>query len=247
MVGPDWGACDPENPRNRRRRVAIAVELGATRVLVDTPPELREQCLDAAIDHIDGVIYTHAHADHSHGIDDLRGFNIHQESGLPVFADTETLHNLKERFGYAFDDGSGNGPKRFWYRPRLVPNEISGAFSVGSIDVSPFVQQHGRNLTLGLRFGAFAYSTDVDSLSDQAFDALQGIDTWLVDCIRYNPSKGHAHLELTLSWIHRLKPRRAILTHMSKDLDYEELLARLPKGVEPAYDGMVINVPDEIG
>lgn len=239
MIGPDWGACDPNNPKNRRRRVSILVEDGDTTVLVDTPADMREQCLDAGVRDIDAVVYTHGHADHSHGLDDLRGFNYIRDGSLDVFGTPATLDSLNARFSYAFRERSHTGA---WYRPALTPRPVTRPFRVGALDIVPFEQEHGRATTLGLRFGAFAYSTDASGLSDDAFAALDGIDTWLVDCVRYTPSPGHAHLPLTLSWIERLAPRRAILTHMAADFDYETLRAELPDGVEPAYDGMVIEV-----
>jgi len=242
MIGPDWGACDPGEPRNRRRRAAILVESGATRVLVDTPPELHAQLVDAGVTRLDGVLFTHAHADHCHGIDDLRGVNYHLGGPLAVYGDRATLAELRARFAYAFAPPAAD---MIWYRPALTAREIAanGDFDVGGLAVRAFPQRHGTLTTLGFRFGGFAYSTDVNDLSEEAFAALAGIDTWLVDCARETPSHGHAWLELTLSWIARLKPRRAVLTHMAADLDYRRLAKALPAGVEPAYDGMRIDVP----
>lgn len=243
MIGPDWGACDPNNPRNRRRRAAILVEMGATRVLVDTPPEIREQLIDAQVDNLDAALFTHAHADHCHGIDDLRGFNYRNDRAFDIYADEATLSELAGRFDYAFRPPRD---KMIWYRPAFVAHtiEIGAPFSIGDLTVLPFAQSHGRVETLGFRFGGFAYSTDVNGLSDAAFDALTGIDTWLVDAARYRETHGHAWVDLTLEWIERVKPHRAILTHMSEELDYDRLSAELPDGVEPAYDGMVLEVDD---
>jgi phosphoribosyl 1,2-cyclic phosphate phosphodiesterase len=242
-IGPYWGACDADNPRNRRRRAAIVVERGGTRILVDAPPELREQLLDTGHAAIDAVIFTHAHADHCHGLDDLRGVNYLRDAPLDVFADAATLAEIGARFGYAF---APPDPGKPWYRPALVAHEIAGEgrFAAAGVPVMVFAQVHGRQRTLGLRFGRFAYSTDVNELPEDAFAALAGVDTWLVDCARYEPSHGHASLATALGWIARVAPRRAVLTHMSAELDYDRLRAELPEGVEPAYDGMVIEVAD---
>lgn len=241
VMGPEWGACDPSNPKNRRTRVSILVEHDDTRVLVDTSPDLREQAIAAGLRSVDAVIYTHGHADHSHGIDDLRGFNFYLNGPLDVYADADTLAVLTGRFGYAFENRQAAGP---WYRPSLIANQIDGELSIGAVDVRPFTQTHGYGTTLGLRFGDFAYSTDVNALSESAFEALAGIDTWLVDCVRYAPSPGHSHLAQTLDWIEQVRPRRAILTHMGIDFDYDRLRDELPDGVEPAYDGMTFTVKE---
>ncbi|MDA5193849.1 MBL fold metallo-hydrolase [Govanella unica] len=232
-IGNVWGRCDPANPKNRRRRVSILVEHGGTSVLVDTSPDLREQCLDADVRHLDAVLYTHDHADHTHGIDDLRGLSQTMGGMIDVYSNRETLDVLQRRFDYVFESKMG-------YPAICNAHEIKGPFRVGNIDILPFEQLHGDMTTLGFRFGPIAYSTDVNVMPDAAFAALEGVDTWIVDALRYDPHPTHPHLDLTLEWIARVKPRRAILTHMTWDMDYEELRARLPAGVEPAYDGMTI-------
>jgi phosphoribosyl 1,2-cyclic phosphate phosphodiesterase len=234
-IGNHWGACDPANPKNRRRRVSIAVEQGPTRLIVDTSPDLREQCLDARIDRLDAVLYTHDHADHTHGIDDLRGLAWAMGGRVPVYGDRPTLDTLLRRFEYVFVSQHG-------YPAICEQREIDGPFRVGAIDVVPFAQTHGDISTIGYRFGSAAYSTDLNGLDEAAFAALDGIDLWIVDALRYDPHPTHAHLEMTLGWIERVRPRRAVLTHMTWDMDYEALRRRLPPGVEPAYDGMVLEV-----
>ncbi len=232
-IGNVWGACDPKNPKNRRRRVSILVEEGDRRLLVDTSPDLREQLLDADVDTLDAVLYTHDHADHTHGIDDLRAIFHTIRKPVEVYASAETLEVLKRRFDYIFKSKLG-------YPSICQANEISGPFSVGGIDVVPFVQEHGPITSLGFRFGKVAYSTDLNGLPEESWEILAGVDTWIVDALRPQPHPTHPHLEMTLEWIARLKPRRAILTHMTWDMDYETLCRELPKGVEPGYDGMVM-------
>lgn len=237
-VGNHWGACDPENPRNRRRRSSILVEHAGTRILIDTAPDLREQLLDAGIDHLDAVFYTHDHADHTHGIDDLRHLAYASGGRIPVYADAPTLGVLMRRFDYVFVSQGG-------YPAICEAHEIDGATSVGSLKVVPFDQRHGDVDTLGFRIGGLAYSTDLNGLPEASFEALADLDVWIVDALRYKPHPTHTHLEQTLGWIERVKPGRAILTHMTWDMDYETLKRELPDGVEPAYDGMVIPVAAE--
>jgi phosphoribosyl 1,2-cyclic phosphate phosphodiesterase len=240
-IGGEWGACDPANPRNRRRRVSILVEEGGARLLVDTSPDLREQLLDAEVRGIDAVLYTHAHADHLHGIDDLRSVNRLIRKKLPVHADARTLGEIRTRFGYVLAPLQG-GARHGFYKPELEPIEIAGPFEAAGIAVTPFVQDHGFSPTLGFRFGGVAYSTDVVRLDEAAFAALAGIEVWIVDCMRREPHVTHSHLAQTLDWIARVKPRRAILTHMDESLDYAALSRELPPGVEPGYDGMRIEI-----
>lgn len=232
-----WGSCDPTEPRNRRRRASILVEADRTRILVDTSPDLRAQCLDHDIRSIDAVLYTHAHADHTHGIDELRSFAMSSGQRIPVWGDRATLAMLRQRFDYVFRSTAG-------YPPICVGHEISGRFRVGSLDVHPFEQRHGSTTSLGFRFGPMAYSTDLNGLDEPAFEALAGVRIWIVDALRLQPHATHAHLEETLRWIGRVRPERAVLTHMAWDMDYRTLLERLPPGVEPGYDGLAITVPD---
>jgi phosphoribosyl 1,2-cyclic phosphate phosphodiesterase len=237
LIGNDWGACDPNNPRNRRSRVSILVEQNDTVLLVDTSPDMRQQLLSAATKKISAVLYTHAHADHSHGIDDLRSVNWMMQKSIPVYADEATMKELEVKFSYVF---SGSRVPGHFYKPSIIPTIIKGGFEIEGITIQPFKQDHGYGQTLGFRFGDFAYSTDVHSLDEAAFDALKGIKIWVVDCVREQPHPTHSHLAQTLDWIERVKPAAAYLTHMGQTLDYASLLAKLPAGVEPAYDGLIL-------
>lgn len=239
LIGGNWGSCNPHNPKNRRLRASILIEDELTRLLVDTSPDLRQQLLATGNGWLDAVIYTHAHADHLHGIDDLRMVNVIRRTPLDAYADARTIVTIKERFDYVFTplDPSSEG---YFYKPCLTPHEITGPFRVGTIDVAPFEQDHGYSQTLGFRFGRFAYSTDVVGLDEAAFNALAGVKVWIVDALRFEAHTTHANLERALEWIARVKPECAILTHMSHKMDYDAVLARCPPGVEPAYDGMVL-------
>jgi phosphoribosyl 1,2-cyclic phosphate phosphodiesterase len=233
----DWGACDPGNPRNRRTRASILVEQGEARLLVDTSPDLRAQLLANGVGRVSHVLYTHAHGDHTHGIHELRALARAGGGGrLPVRADARTAARLKAAFGYIFEGGGGYPPVA-----ELAP--IDGPFTAGGIGVVPFVQNHGPGeTTLGFRFGPVAYSTDARRLDEGAFAALAGVTVWIVDCLAETPMPTHAHLDLAFEWIARVRPRRAILTHMGRRLDYEAVRGGCPAGVEPAYDGMVVEI-----
>ena len=244
----DWGDCDPTNPRNRRRRCSLLVERiaadGATRVLVDTSPDLRDQAIDADLSAVDGVLYTHAHADHVHGIDDLRAFVLNTRRRVDIYADDATMARLRQGFGYCLET-----PPDSDYPPILdghlirAGEEVTIAGAGGDVTARPFRQTHGRIHTLAFRFGSLAYSPDVSDLDDTALEALRGIDVWIVDALRYTPHPSHFSVAEALDWIERVAPRRAILTHMHVNLDYETLRRDLPSHVEPAFDGMVIELP----
>jgi phosphoribosyl 1,2-cyclic phosphate phosphodiesterase len=236
LIGNDWGACDPANPRNRRTRVSILVEQGHTAILVDTSPDMRSQLLACNLKNLSAVIYTHAHADHCHGIDELRSVNWLIKKPVDIYADAQTMQELQKRFDYIF---RGTNPDKF-YKPSVVPHVIEGNISIGGIDVVPFMQGHGHAQSLGLRFGDFAYSTDAKTLDETAFSALKNLNTWVVDCVREEEHHTHSHLAQTLEWIERVKPKQAYLTHMNETMDYAKLAAKLPPGIEPAYDGLVI-------
>lgn len=240
-IGPDWGRCDPSDRRNRRRRVSVLVEVGTLTILIDTSPDLREQLIDARVSRLDAVVVTHAHADHLHGIDDLRSVNRLMQKPIPLYAEAKTLAEIRRRFGYVLEPVPEPGR---YYKPTLLPHEIVGPFEIQGIPIVPFAQDHGFSTTLGLRIGGFAYSTDVTELDETAFAAIEGIELWVVDCLRREPHPTHSHLAKTLSWIARLHPRRAVLTHMDQSMDYRELSAELPPGVEPGQDGLVIDLPD---
>ncbi len=235
-IGNDWGLCDPDNPKNRRRRVSILVEHEGTVILVDTSPDMREQCLDAGVTHLDAVLYTHDHADHTHGLDELRPLAYYNRSPIPVYANPNTLAALEHRFDYAF------APRSEYFRPFVTANVIEGPFAVGPLSITPFSQLHGDKSTLGFRFGPIAYSTDVVDLPEDSFGALEGVKVWIVDALQRRPHPTHSHLEQTLKWIDRVKSERAILTHMTLDMDYQTLMAELPPGIEPGYDGLVIDI-----
>ena len=239
-IGHDWGACDPAEPRNWRRRSSIMVEEGDTRILIDTSPDLRMQLLDARVSSVTGVIWTHDHADQTHGIDDLRTLAQVQKRQVPCYSNARTFETLHRRFGYCFETPPGG-----FYPPIITSHEIHAGrpFEIGGLTIEPFEQDHGFGvISLGLRFGDFAYSNDVVQLSETAFEVLAGVKTWVVDAMRYTEHPTHSHVARTLGWIERLRPQRAVLTNLHIALDYQKLKSEVPVGVEPAYDGMVLEI-----
>lgn len=235
--GGEWGSCDPANPRNRRRRVSVLVEGEGTSVLIDTSPDLREQIIEFGISAIDAVLFTHAHADHCHGLDELRSFLRYTRKPIDAFMDGPTRSALTARFSYAF--ASSADPESL-YPPLMIDRPIEGVFKAGALEIIPFAQDHGTEETLGFRIGPMAYSTDVKSLDERAFAVLSGVELWIVDCLRDQPHPTHSHTEQTLEWIARVKPRRAVLTHLNHQIDYEDLRRRCPPGTEPGYDGLTV-------
>lgn len=216
----------------------------STVVLVDTSPDMREQLISTQTKHIDAVLFTHDHADQTHGIDDLRMVAINMRQRIPIYADKATFETLNVRFGYCFQTPPGSEyPPILDARPISLPKAISIDGGGGSVEAIPFDQEHGRIRSLGFRFGPVAYSSDVNALPDESFEALEGIDCWIVDALRYTAHPTHANVETALSWIERVKPKKAYLTNMHVDLDYQTLKAELPAHVEPAYDGMTIEFP----
>lgn len=242
-IGGQWGDCDPANPKNRRRRCSMLVErfenAAVTRVLIDTSPDMRDQLLDAGIGSLDAVVYTHSHADHVHGLDDLRQIVFNLRNRLPVWADAATQEALLSRFAYAFVQPAGSP-----YPPILDLHSIESSFEItgagGAIRLQPFEVDHGSMAALGFRIGGLAYLPDVVAIPEAAWPHLQGLDCWIVDALRRTPHPTHAHLALALEWIGRAKPARAILTNMHLDMDYATLEAELPPHIRPAFDGMEV-------
>ncbi|MBL0934091.1 MAG: MBL fold metallo-hydrolase [Rhizobiaceae bacterium] len=241
----DWGNCDSANPRNRRRRAAAMVErigpAGITRVVIDTGPDFRDQMISARVEAVDAAVYTHPHADHIHGIDDLRGFALVQRRRIDIHADRPTLDRLRDSFFYCFETPPGSS-----YPPILNPHVIThdDAFAIdgpgGAIEFLPLPQIHGDIISLGFRIGGLAYCSDVSAFPSDTLARLQGLDVLIVDALQYKRHPSHFSLAEALEVIGELKPKRAVLTHMHIPLDYDTVAAETPDHVEPAYDGMVI-------
>ena len=241
VIGNRWGSCDPTNPRNRRSRSSAMVEWNGKRILIDSSPDLRSQLLSTEIDDVDAVLYTHAHADHTHGINDLCLLSRRKNAAIPIYADEPTLKALLTSFEYAFKD-----PGNDHYKPFLEANKIgtNTPFSLFDQVVEPFPQDHGIIQSVGFKVGKIAYSTDVQRLDNAVLDWLKesSLKIWVVDCLQLEVHRTHSHLAQTLEWIDYIQPERAILTHLSPHLDYQALQDKLPPSVEPAYDGMVLGV-----
>lgn len=238
-IGNDWGSCDPAEPRNRRRRVSILVSQGGANILVDTGPDMREQLIDAEVGVLDAVIWTHEHADHVHGIDDLRQVFHNMGRPVPGYAGERTLRSLARRFDYVFEGKWG-------YPATVAPYDLPGDIDVAGIRVRSVEQPHGAITSTGLRFDSggrsIGYSTDFNDLTSDMEKLFKGLDIWVVDALRARPHPTHNHLERTLSYIDRLKPARAILTHMDNSMDYRSLLRELPPYVEPGFDGQEVEL-----
>ncbi len=242
-VGNDWGRCDPSNPKNRRRRCSVLVSLsslrGETRLLVDTSPYLREQMLSSGTRDIDAVLYTHEHADHTHGIDDLRAFFLLKRQRVEVWADDATGRMLTTRFAYCFYSAPGSDyPPILNLNPMEAGKPVSIEGAGGTITAMPFQVQHGTIDALGFRIGDMAYTPDIDGVPDASLRHLENLDLWIVDALRRTPHPSHWSLPQTLDWIARIRPKRAVITNLHVDLDFATLVKELPAGIEPAYDGL---------
>jgi phosphoribosyl 1,2-cyclic phosphate phosphodiesterase len=244
-IGMNWGACDAQNPKNRRLRCSALIERsgsgGRTSVLIDTSPDFREQILSTRLTALDGVLYTHDHADHTHGIDDLRMVAFSMKRRVNVYFNKATGDSLRSRFGYCFETPPGSA-----YMPVLEGHEIDEVAPLkiagggGAITAQPILQWHGAIKSLGYRVSNLAYSPDINDIPEESLPLLEGLDVWIVDALRHTPHESHFSVKQALDWAKRLKPKRTILTHMTSELDYETLARQLPEGVEPAYDGMMI-------
>lgn len=240
VASGDWGACDPDDPRNRRKRPSILIEAGGARILVDTGPDFREQWLSVGGGRLDAVIYTHAHADHIHGIDDLKSLCTERGGPLDIYGREGVLERIRNRFPYAFREPFGQPP---YFRPCVAAWPVGDMFEIAGVPFRTFEQRHGQGWSTGLRIGSFAYSTDVSDLDEAAFEALAGIETWIVGAGHADfPSGNHAFLPVVLEWVERLGPKRVVLTHLNHYMDYRTLAAELPEGVEPGIDGMTLEI-----
>ncbi|MEM7439818.1 MAG: MBL fold metallo-hydrolase [Pseudomonadota bacterium] len=246
-LGGNWGECDPDEPRNRRQRCSMLVERitpdGTTTVLIDTSPDLRNQLLTAGVGALDAVIYTHDHADHVHGIDDLRMIVFNMRKRLPIWADAATRETLAKRFGYTFEEVPGRG-----YPPILEMNDMTGPVTVdgagGKITLTPFLVEHGPIMANGIRVAGLVYLPDVSAMNDNAEAVCANLDIMVIDALRRAPHPTHFHLEEALGWVEKLAPKRAVLTNLHNDLDYATLEAETPSHITPAYDGMQLTLAD---
>jgi phosphoribosyl 1,2-cyclic phosphate phosphodiesterase len=245
-LGGNWGECNPDNPKNNRRRCSLMVQritgAGSTNVLIDTSPDMRNQLLDAGITHMDAVVYTHAHADHTNGLDDLRQFVLMQRAQMPVYADKLTREGLLDRFSYAFKQ-----PKDSMYPAILQMKDLQEVTRIegagGAIDFMALDVDHGSTLAKGFRIGDLAYIPDVVQIPDQTWPKLASLECWIIDALRRKPHATHTHLSNTVNWINKVKPKRAVITNMHIDLDYDAVIAETPDNTEPAYDGMTLSYP----
>lgn len=239
-IGNDWGSCDPSEPKNRRTRVSIIVESLSTRIMVDTSPDMRAQLLAADVTEIDAILWTHDHADHSHGLDDVRQIYHHRRMPVPGYARVQVLKQLQRRFAYAFDGRDG-------YPSIIEAVPLTDHLQIGDIDVYCVDMPHGNIFSTGFRFEhngkSIGYATDFHDFTDDMKALFTGLDIWVVDALRERPHPTHAHLALTLGAIEMVRPARAILTHMDQSMDYRRLCEALPAGVEPGYDSMVVALP----
>lgn len=238
FYGNRWGNCDPLNLKNIRTRSSVFIQNQDTKILIDTGPDVRQQLLRENIQDLTAVLYTHDHADHTHGIDELRGLATLNDTKYNFWADEITLKSLQARFSYLMT----NSPSTETFRPFMTPNLIKSPFFIGEEKIIPFSQNHGSSTSLGFRIGDMAYSTDAAELDEASFEVLRGVKVWIVGALQYDPHVAHANVEQALDWIKRVSPEKAYLTHLSSRLDYEILKQQLPSNIEPCYDGMKVNL-----
>lgn len=237
LITGDWGTCDSHNSYNRRRRSSILISHENHNILIDTSPDLRQQLLDAKVNHIDAVLYTHAHADHINGLDELRPFLREQKAPIPVYGAPQILSELKSSFGHAFVATSS------FYSPFVIAQEIKDSFDLFGLHIQPFIQDHISMDTWGYRIENMAYSPDFKFISEESLNKLTDLDLWIINCLQFEEHPTHIHFEATLELINKVHPKRAILTHMNHQFDYDITLSQCPDGVEPAYDGMIFQIP----
>ena len=240
MIGKGWGLCDSTNPKNRRRRCAIVIENEKKCVLIDAGPDIKDQLVDFGKTHFDALFITHEHADHIHGIDDLRWVCSEMNAPLKTYARKPVIDALGDRFRYALEALKPEASS--YYKPVLEMIEIKDDIIIDDMKFNVIDQHHGVISSVGYRIGDFAYCTDVVRFNDAQFEKLKGVKVWVVDCLRCSKHNAHANLEQVLEWVELLKPEKTYLTHMDCSMDYATLMRELPDGVEPAYDGMEIIV-----
>lgn len=247
-IDGNWGKCDPTNPKNRRRRASLLIERitsdKRTTALIDTGPDIREQMLSAGVNNVDGVLYSHDHADHTHGIDDLRLFAYARRGLVPVYYNQVTGDLLRQRFDYCFATRPGSSYPPIVRGQVIAPgDEVVVGGAGGEIRVSVYRQHHGDIESLGFRIGGLAYSTDLHTLADEAVPVLAGLDVWIVDALRYTNHPSHFSVGQALEWAERLRPKLTVFSHMTVDLDYDTLRRELPEAVIPAHDGLQFELP----
>lgn len=242
VIGDRWGNCDPNNTKNRRSRPSILIQDSKINILIDMSPDIRIQLLDNNIGAVDTVLFTHQHYDHIGGIGELRTLSFLRKRRIDLYGTPSVLDALQKNWDYLFNASTTD--QYGLYKPSAEPHEFTHgkSFMVGNVKIMPFSQDHGVCETTGFRIGDFAYSTDVVQLSDESLSILGGVKVWIVDCLRDKPHPTHAHFDRTIKWIEDIKPEHAVLTHMNFETDYETIRSKCPKGVEPGYDGMVLNL-----
>ena len=241
LGGLGWGRCNPKNPKNRRQRSSVLIETNHVTILVDAGPDIRNQLLDAKVNKIDAVLLTHAHSDHTSGLAELRPFYFAHKSKVPIFSNIETLNVVERQFDFLFTKQSGSPS---YFVPPMTLNKIGlGTLKIRNCSIEVIKQNHGNIDSLGFIFNKkFAYSTDLVEMPEVNFDKLNNLDLWIVEALRDEPHEAHAHFNQTFHWIKRANPKKAVLTHLGWESDYDYILSICPDNVYPGYDGMVVKV-----